>query len=123
MWEEVFCPGSGFGVVFGEPASEGDVGVDGIVDAVGGAGSQKLGSDWVSGFEQVGHGHVVFGFQPPVAVAQPDNPASDVRIVAAARVPDATIDQYGAAGFDAKRFCSGGVRQSVFRAVEFVVEV
>jgi len=110
-------------VVLGEPASEGDVGVDRVVDAVGGSGSQKLGSDGVGGVKQVGDGHVVFGFQPAVAVAQPDDLSREVGIVAATRVPDASIDQHGVSWFDAKRFCAGGVRQSVFGAIEFVVEV
>ena len=119
----MFGPDRIVGGVLGEPASEWDVGVDRVVDAVGGAGSQELGSDWVGGFEQVRYGHVVFGFQPAVAIAQPDNLSCEVGIVAAARVPDSSIDQHCAARFHAKRFCAGRVRQSVFRAIEFVVEV
>lgn len=123
MRARMFGPGGGFGVVLGEPASEWDIGINRVVDAVGGACSQELGSDWVDRFEQMGDGHFIFGFQPAIAVAEPDDFSSEVRIVAAARVPDATIDEYRAARFNAKRFCTGRVRQSVFGTVEFVVEV
>ena len=110
-------------MVLSKPASQRDVRVDGVVDAVGGTGSQKLGSDRVGTVQQVGHGHVVLRFQPAVAVAQPENFAGEVGFVAAAGMPDATIDQNGAAWFDAKWFGIRRIRQSVFRAIEFVDEL
>ena len=110
-------------MVLRKPASQRNIGVDRIVNSVGRTGSQKLGSDWVGAAQQVGDGHVIFGFQPAVAVAEPDDLPGNVGIVAAAGVPDSSIDQHGAAWFDAKRFCAGGVGQSVFGAIELVVEV
>jgi len=110
--------------MFFQPSAQGDILRGRVVRAVGGdAVTKELSADGVEARVKLRHSHFVLGPQPAVAVAEPHHLAGEFGFIGAARVPNASVDQYGRASGHAQWLSAGRVALAVLWAIDGVLQM